>query len=219
MTDGDSVTINNLRDSANGTFVTLDDYLPITENAGENRRVRLIGQNGKIAGAMYSPRLVREVLNTLGKQLVDDGRLDSVNLYSAGPTADFLELYTQEWQENGYDQQGNLLDPVKVKEGKGKEIDWVLKQTLFGYVLESECAGRQGRPCSLTWVLKNKGEKVRARLVVRESREPNLRMRNSNTSGEFESIGQSRDRTSRQTWTKYGAGSVRRVESTLLRCV
>ena len=31
MTDGDSMTINNLRDSANGTFVTLDDYLPLTE--------------------------------------------------------------------------------------------------------------------------------------------------------------------------------------------
>ena len=27
MTDGDSVTINHLCDSANGTFVTLDDYL------------------------------------------------------------------------------------------------------------------------------------------------------------------------------------------------
>ena len=30
MTDDDSMTINNLRDSANGTFVTLDDYLPLT---------------------------------------------------------------------------------------------------------------------------------------------------------------------------------------------
>ena len=30
MTDGDSMTINNLRDFANGTFVTLDDYLPLT---------------------------------------------------------------------------------------------------------------------------------------------------------------------------------------------
>ena len=30
MTDGDSVTINHLCDSANGTFVTLDDYLPHT---------------------------------------------------------------------------------------------------------------------------------------------------------------------------------------------
>ena len=29
MTDGDSVTINNLRNSENGTFVTLDDYLPL----------------------------------------------------------------------------------------------------------------------------------------------------------------------------------------------
>ena len=30
MTDGDSVTVNNLRDSANGTFVTLDDYVLLT---------------------------------------------------------------------------------------------------------------------------------------------------------------------------------------------
>ena len=30
MTDGDSVTINHLCDSANGTFVTLDDCLPLT---------------------------------------------------------------------------------------------------------------------------------------------------------------------------------------------
>ena len=30
MTDGDSMTINNLCDSAKGTFVTLDDYLPLT---------------------------------------------------------------------------------------------------------------------------------------------------------------------------------------------
>ena len=50
-------------------------------HAGENRRVRLIGQNGTITGAMYSPRLVKEVLNTLGKQLVDSGRLNSVSLY------------------------------------------------------------------------------------------------------------------------------------------
>ena len=30
MTDGDSVTINNLRKFENGTFVTLDDYLHLT---------------------------------------------------------------------------------------------------------------------------------------------------------------------------------------------
>ena len=56
------------------------------EHAGENRRVRLIGWNETIAGSMYSPRLVNEVLRALGKQLVDDGRLDSVSLYSAGWT-------------------------------------------------------------------------------------------------------------------------------------
>ena len=68
-----------------------------------------------IAGAMYSPRLVKEVLKALGNQLVDDGRLDSVSLYSAGPTADFPELDTQEWQEDDYDQQVNLPDPKERK--------------------------------------------------------------------------------------------------------
>ena len=64
---------------------------------------------------MYSPRLVKEVLKALGKQLVDDGRLDSFSLYAAGPIADFLELDAQEWQDGEYDQQGNLLDPIMVK--------------------------------------------------------------------------------------------------------
>ena len=81
-----------------------------------------------IAASMYSPRFVNEALRALGKQLVGDGRLDSVSLYSAGPTADFPELDTREWQEDDYDQQGNLLDPIKVKEGKREEIEWVLKQ-------------------------------------------------------------------------------------------
>ena len=80
---------------------------------------------------MCSPRLVKEVLKALGKQLVDDGRLDSVSLHAAGPTADFPELDAQEWQDDEYDQQGNLLDPIKVKEGKRENIDWVLKQKLF----------------------------------------------------------------------------------------
>ena len=70
-----------------------------------------------------SPRLLKEVLNTLGKKLVDDGRLDNVSLYSAGPTAEFPELDTQEWQQDDWDQQGNLFDPIKVGEGKTEEID------------------------------------------------------------------------------------------------
>ena len=44
----------------------------------------------------------------------------------------------------------------------------MLKRKLFDYVPESECAERQVRRYSLKWVLKNKGEKVRARLAVRE---------------------------------------------------
>ena len=54
------------------------------KHARENRRVRLIGRN-----------VVNEMLRVLGKQLIDDGRLDSVSLYSAGPTADFPELDTR----------------------------------------------------------------------------------------------------------------------------
>ena len=104
----------------------------------------MIGHNETIAGAMCSPRLVNEALRALGKQLVDDGRLDSVSLYAAGPTADCPEL--ENGKKDDYDQQGNLLDPIKVKEGKREEIEWVLKQKLFNYVPQSECTERQGRP-------------------------------------------------------------------------
>ena len=71
-----------------------------------------------IAASMHSPKFVNEALRVLGKQLIDDGRLDSVSLYSAGLTADFPELDTRDWQEDDYDQQRNLLDQIKVKEGK-----------------------------------------------------------------------------------------------------
>ena len=134
------------------------------KHAGENRRVRLIGRNEMIAASMYSPKFVNETLRVLGKQLIDDGRLDSVSLCSPGPTADFPELDTREWQEDYYDQQGNLLDPIKVKLGKKEEIEWVLKKKLFDYVPQSECTERQGRP----GLEKQKEKKVRARLVVRE---------------------------------------------------
>ena len=38
MSDDDSMTTNNLRDSANGTFVTLDDCLPLTKASQETQR-------------------------------------------------------------------------------------------------------------------------------------------------------------------------------------
>ena len=133
------------------------------KHAGENRRVRLIGQNEMIAASMYSPKFVIETLRVPGKQLIDDGRLDSVSLYSVGPTADILELDTREWQEDDYDQQGNLLDPIKVKEGKREEIEWVLKQKLYDYVPQSECTERHGRPYSLKWVLKSQSSIGRER--------------------------------------------------------
>ena len=50
----------------------------------------------------------------------------------------------------------------------------MLKQKLFDYVSQSECAEGQDRLSSLKWVLKNKGEKVGARLVVREIKKAKL---------------------------------------------
>ena len=46
--------------------------------------------------------------------------LDSVSLCSAVPTADFPE-WTREWQEDDYDQLGNLLDP-KLRKEKERRI-------------------------------------------------------------------------------------------------
>ena len=83
-------------------------------------------------------------------------------------TADFPDLDTEEWQADDYDQQGNLLHPIKVKNGNQEEVGWVLKQELFDYAPKGECAERQGRRNSLKLVLKDKGEGVRARRVVRE---------------------------------------------------
>ena len=67
---------------------------------------------------MYSPRLVKEVLKALGKQLVDDGRLDNVSLYAAGPTADFLELDAQEWQNDEYRSARKSARP---NQGQGRK--------------------------------------------------------------------------------------------------
>ena len=89
-----------------------------SRHAGENRRVRV---DWAERDRCTHRDFVKEELKAFGKQLVDDGRLDSVSLYAAGPTADFLELDAQEWQDDEYDQQENLLDPLKVKEGKREE--------------------------------------------------------------------------------------------------
>ena len=121
-----------------------------------------------IAASMCSPKFVNEALIVLWTQLIDDGRLDSVSLYSAGPTADFLELDTREWQEDGYTRMarrrlrsaGKFTGSNQSQGSKEREeIEWVLKQKLFDFVPQSECTEGQGRPHSLKWVLKNKGEK------------------------------------------------------------
>ena len=112
------------------------------EHAGENRRERLIGRNETIAGAMYSSRLVNEALSALGKQFVDDGRLDSVSLYSIGPTADFHELDTREWQDTINKEICSIQ--LKSRKEKREEIEWVLKQKLR-LRSQIECCGTTGQ--------------------------------------------------------------------------
>ena len=95
---------------------------------------------------------------------------------------------TLEWQDEDYDQAGNLLDAAKVKRGKQEEIDWVLNQKLFSYVPERECSERQGRPYTLKWVLKNKGDGVRERLVVREIKKAKTEDEKLEPSGVFSAM-------------------------------
>eukprot|EP00971_Amphidinium_carterae_P019714 388508-Amphidinium_carterae.1 len=80
--------------------------------------------------------------------------MSAIELRSAGPTADFPEA-DPATLEDTYDAQGILLDPDK---------------DFFYYVPEAECQERQGKPYSvaLKWVDKNKWDKVRSRIVVRE---------------------------------------------------
>ena len=84
--------------------------------------MRLIGQHETIAGAMYSPRLVKEVLKALGNQLVDDGWLDNVSLHSAGSTAEFPELDTR-LARRRFRSARESSRPTQGQGGKKEEID------------------------------------------------------------------------------------------------
>ncbi len=135
----------------------------------EHRHVHLIGKHRTQAAARYPPKLVSAILRTLKKQLVDDRGVDVNAFFDSGPTADDPEPDPDGWAiEFDYDAKGELLDPEKVKAGKAEEIKWILQENLFDYVPEQECREKQGRPYTLKWVLVNKGDKVRARLVARE---------------------------------------------------
>ena len=70
-------------------------------------------------------------------------------------------------QEDDYEQQGNLLDPIKVKEGKREEIEWVLsKNSLITFL---KLNARNDKVTLFVEVrFEKQGRKVRARLVVRE---------------------------------------------------
>ena len=123
-------------------------------------------------------------LRALGKQLVEDGRTHENGKRTITISKNICSIQSKSRKE------------------KEKKSNGVLKQKLFDYVPQRECTERQRRPYSLKWVLKNKGEKVRARLVVREIKkaksedeklEPSDSVFCNATSGEPEGIGQPRD--------------------------
>eukprot|EP00971_Amphidinium_carterae_P118382 2345590-Amphidinium_carterae.2 len=122
--------------------------------------------------AHYSNELIAKLVQSLRDQLINDGRVDAAALRSAGPTADYPEPNPTAW-EDVYDIQGTLFDPQKIKAGI-EEIQWILKQNLFRYVPEKERYERQGKSYTLKWVDKNKGDKVRSRIVVRESKKAKI---------------------------------------------
>eukprot|EP00971_Amphidinium_carterae_P111918 2216652-Amphidinium_carterae.1 len=154
----------------------------------------------------YSSELVTKLVQSLKSQLVTDGQMDAAALHSSGPTADYPEPNPTAW-EDVYDIQGTLLDPDKVKAGREEEIQWILKQDLFHYVPEAECYERQGKPYTLKWVDKNKGDKVQSRIVVRKIQRAKT---------EEEKLD---DGANRQARKPFGACCVRRLESTRLRRV
>ena len=112
---------------------------------------------------MYSPRLVNEALRALGKQPATDGWTTSV----CTQQQTFM-IWTYENGKRTITISKEICSIQSKSRKEREEIEWVLKQKLFDYVHQNECVERQGRPYSLKRVLKNKGEKVRARLVVRE---------------------------------------------------
>ena len=75
---------------------------------------------------MYSPETCERSVES-AREAAGWRWTDSVSLHAAGPTSDFLELDAQEWQDDEYDQQGNLVDPIKVKEGKREEIAGIIE--------------------------------------------------------------------------------------------
>ena len=96
MTDGDSVTINNLRDSANGTFVTLDDCLHLT------------------ACCIFGPR---ELLVLWSCNVAEIGWR---NLFSDWTSARPADVSTRgdRWSRGGTNSRSQF-----VKESRGKPVD------------------------------------------------------------------------------------------------
>ena len=147
-----------------------------------------------------------------------DGRLDSVSLYTAGPTADFLELDAQERQDDEYDQQGNLLNPIKVKEGTREDIDGVFAWKANARNDKTDLPHWNG-----FW--RTGEQRLEHDWLWERSRMPNLKTRSSKRVILFSAVPPVEslkalvnhvmaERVGRRG-TKFGGCSVRRVKSTL----
>ena len=78
------------------------------------------------------------------------------------------DVYDQLQGTHGID--GQWISPEMLRAGRKEEIDYMLSRGVYDVVDESECRQYQGRPYTLKWVDRLKGEpvKCRSRLVVRE---------------------------------------------------
>ena len=94
MTDGDSMTINNLRDSANGTFVTLDDYLSLTEALlyvfEDNLAVIKMIMKGRSPTMRHVSRTHRVALDWLFDRFILDPKIQIKYIDTKNQLADML---------------------------------------------------------------------------------------------------------------------------------
>ena len=104
-------------------------------------------------------------------QMKDDGEWDK----------DMIAAIDEEWKESWYPDHvnGGYLDPVKVKEARREEMEYVYKFQVYDKVSRAECLEKTGKnPIKVRWVETNKGfgkeeDNHRSRLVAMEFKRGN----------------------------------------------
>lgn len=143
-----------------------------------HRHVHLIGGDRAKVAAEYPAKMVIAVLKAMRRQLLADGKWNSMGAFDAGPVAEELEPWEQPWMEEWGnrldvpgvyywdDVNGGYLPEAEVAEARKLDLDWVDGKKVFTKVRYDESMGRL---LTLKWVDNRKSSGlVRSRLVVRE---------------------------------------------------